>query len=195
MRWSVVSVVASGLLLGGCGDGEPADPVTTSTPSVSPTPEPSPTVDLTKQPQRSAAMDEPTKDGAIAAATYVLDLIAYTFASGDTSLWRSFTASSCELCVGLAGDVEAMVEMDESSTGAAFTIEQAEAREIAEARWFGVEMLVTQNASQRFDADGTTVGSDPAGRYTAVFALSWDDGWRVEELGFAEVPFDGATAG
>ncbi|WP_187291328.1 DUF6318 family protein [Cellulomonas flavigena] len=184
----MVVVLVGGLLLGGCGFDEPVDPVPSSTPAVSATPEPSPTPDLTRRPERPAAMDEPTTDGAIAAATYVLELVAYTFASGDTGLWRSITASSCELCVGLASDVDGMVEVGDSSTGAAFTIEQAQAREIAEDRWFGVDMVVVQDSSERFDSGGAVVGSDPGGRYSAVFALSWDGGWRVEEMGFEEIP-------
>ncbi|GIG40649.1 DUF6318 family protein [Cellulomonas phragmiteti] len=196
-RVAAVMAVVSLVVVAGCGTGGPADGPTTGPTTVesSPTPTPAPTSDLTRLPEPPAAMSEPTTDGAIAAATYVLDLYGYTFATGDTGPWRQMTRESCELCVGLARDVEQMVEVDDSSTGALITVDTAEAREISDDRWFGVDMEITQSSSTRFDADGEVVGSDPGGRYKAAFALSWDEGWHVDDLGFEALESDAGNEG
>lgn len=185
MRWSVVPVVVAGLLLGGCGDGEQDGPVATSTPTPSAvaTPEPSPTVDLTKPPQRPAAMDEPTTDGAIAAATYVLELYGYSYATADLSPWRAITLETCEFCTAVADAVRQMTEDGETSTGSTVTVVAAQATEIDTERWFSVDMDIIQGPSTRFDPDGAVVGRGEGGEFDAVFALSWDGEWRVDEMG------------
>lgn len=183
MRWSVVPVVVAGLLLGGCGDGEPDDPVVTPTPTVAWTPEPSPTVDLTRQPERPAAMDEPTTDGAIAAATYVLELYGYSYATADLGPWRAITLETCEFCTAVADAVQQMKENGETSTGSTVTVMAAQATEIDTERWFSVDMDIVQGPSTRFDPDGEVVGRGEGGEFNAVFALSWDGEWRVDEMG------------
>ena len=57
------------------GGPEPAESTTAPVAEVTPTPTPTPVV----KPERPAAMDEPTTDGAIAAATYFLQLYDYAF--------------------------------------------------------------------------------------------------------------------
>ena len=183
VRWSVVPVVVSGLLLGGCGADDPVDPVSSSTPAVSPSPEPSPTADLTKRPERPAAMDEPTTDGAIAAATYVLELYGYSYATADLRPWRAIALETCEFCTAVVDAVEQMRDAGEASTGSTVTVVTAEATEIDAERWFSVNMDIVQGASTRFDSDGAVVGQGEGGEFNAVFALSWDGEWRVDEMG------------
>lgn len=196
-RRAVTTMVAASLLmLGACTSGDPTDVPTTSTPTVdsTPTPTSSPTVDLTKLPERPAAMDEPTTDGAIAAATYALELYGYSFATADLGPWRALTADTCQLCASVERGVDEMVAAGESSTGSVVTVLSATSTEISNDEWFSVEMRVVQGPSQRMDADGEVVAEGVGGEYDAVFALSWSTGWSLDEMGL-ELSAESATEG
>lgn len=184
------------LALVGCGADVPvADHTPSSTmQELTPTPSPSPTLDLTRLPERPDAMSEPTADGALAAATYVLQLYGYTFASGDTAPWRAITLDTCSFCSKVAETVEEIEASGDRSSGSTMTVDSTRSVEISEDRWFAVDLQVTQGPSQRFDGDDEIVSSDPGGRYRAVFALSWSEGWRVDQMGFRELATDDAAA-
>lgn len=188
-RVLAAAVVVPLVVLGGCGTDEPVvrPSSTTSAAATSPTPSPSPTLDLARLPEQPAAMAEPTTDGAIAAATYVLELLPYTFATGDSGPWRAITLDSCGLCSGVVQDVEAMVEERQHSSGYEVEISAPTATEISEDEWFSVELRVRQGPSLRLDADGQVVGRGTGGLDDEVFALAWDGSWTVHELGLAEV--------
>ena len=175
------------LAVTGCGVDEPdVETAPTATTSPTPTPSPTPTLDLTRLPERPAAMAEPTKEGAIAAATYVLDLYGYTFATGDLEPWRGITLDSCTFCVKVTDMVDEIYRSGDQSSGSTFAVDSTRGVEIADDQWFSVDLRVTQSPSLRTDARGEVVGDDPGGEYRAVFALSWNDGWRVDSMGFTE---------
>ncbi|MCC2314194.1 DUF6318 family protein [Cellulomonas xiejunii] len=171
------------LAVGGCVGAEPADVPTTPTADKTPTPTPSATADLTRLPEKPAAMAEPTTDGAIAAATYVLDLYTYTINTGDVAPWRAITLDSCSFCQGVVADVAEVQTSGDAIRGGAIDVRESRATEISEDTWFSVELDVVQELSERRDADDALVGQNPPGTYTAVFALSWVEGWRVDEMG------------
>ncbi|MCC2319554.1 DUF6318 family protein [Cellulomonas xiejunii] len=171
------------LAVGGCVGAEPADVPTTPTAEETPTPTPSATADLTQLPEKPAAMAEPTTDGAIAAATYVLDLYGYTFATRDTAPWRAMALDTCGFCTEVTTSVNGMVDAGETSSGSTFTVTSSKSVEISEDQWFSVDLTIIQSPSQRFGASGEPVGSGTGGEHRAVFALSWSDGWRVDEMG------------
>ena len=200
MRWTVLpwrrAVAAAALVpllaVGGCVADEPEDVPTTSVSTSSPThtPSPSPTADLTTLPERPAAMEQPTTDGAIAAATYVLELYGYTFATADAAPWRSITLDTCEFCTGVETAVTEMVEAGRTSSGSSVTVVSAKATEISDDRWFSVDMEIVQSASERYDSEGNVVGRGVGGPHRAVFALSWSEGWRVDEMGVEPIEAD-----
>ena len=190
-RATTTMALATLLAVGGCVGAEPADVPTTPTAEETPTPTPSATADLTRLPERPAAMAEPTTDGAIAAATYVLDLYGYSFATADLGPWRAVVLDTCEFCNGVSETVEQMMADGQTSSGSGVTIVSARAVEISEDRWFSVEMEILQGPSTRYGSDGAVVGHGDGGHYNAVFALSWSEGWRVDEMGvelFDNVP-------
>ena len=182
-RSPVVVVLVGGLLLGGCGGDDPVDPVSSATSAASASPEPSPTADLTKRPERPAAMDEPTTDGAVAAATYMLELFPYVFNSGDVGPWEAMALDSCTFCTGVVEDVSAMRAAGDVVTGGAVDVVASEVREISAGSWFAVTLQASQESSQRRGPQGALVSENPATTYSVVFALSWDGGWRVDEMG------------
>ncbi|WP_230684969.1 DUF6318 family protein [Cellulomonas sp. JZ18] len=173
------------LVVGGCSRDEGAAPEPSrSTAPAEETPAPTPTPTEVAPPEQPAAMAEPTTDGAIAAATYVLALYDYAYASGDAGPWDAITLDSCTFCVGVAESVSEMVAAGHVTVGEPFRVETAQSVEISEDRWFSVDMNVVQPPSRGVDQSGATVNENPGGRFRAVFALSWDLGWRVDEMGF-----------
>lgn len=134
-------------------------------------------------PERPAAMDEPTTDGAIAAATYVLDVYTYTVNTGDVDLWQSVTLPSCSFCAGVSADVEARNAEGQRIVGGDAVVGESRATEISAGQWFSVEMSVLQRASSRVDKDGAELSARADKQHDMVFALSWDDGFRVDEMG------------
>lgn len=184
----MVAAVVPVIVVAGCTSGDPDDGPTTATgTSVSPTPSPSPTVDFTRLPDRPAEMSEPTTDGAIAAATYMLDLYTYAFVTGDTAPWRALAATTCEFCNGVVEGVDEIFAAGHSSTGGPFSIQSTRAVEVTEAEWFSVDLVAAQEPSRRVDAEGATVAENPGGTFRVVFALSWVDGWRIDEMGFERI--------
>lgn len=181
-------VAAAGAALGllavaGCGTDQPTEPPTTPVESAASSPSPSPTVSLRRLPEPPEAMGEPSKEGAVAAATYVLALYGYSFASADLGPWRQITAETCEFCREVSAAVTRMVEEGQTSSGSTFTVVSATSTQIAEGQWYTADMEIVQGASERMDEDGVVVSSDDGGRYRAFFALSWSDGWQVDEMG------------
>lgn len=182
-------VAAAGAALGllavaGCGTDQPTEPPTTPVESAASSPSPSPTVSLRRLPEPPEAMGEPSEEGAIAAATYVLQLYGYSFATGDLGPWRAVTAPTCELCASVERGVEEMLQAEQTSTGSTMTVLEATSTEISDDEWFSVELRVQQGPSQRLDKEGEVVTEGVGGEFDAVFALSWAGAWRVDKMGF-----------
>ncbi|WP_168800434.1 DUF6318 family protein [Cellulomonas telluris] len=172
------------LVVGGCSRDEGAAPEPSrSTAAAEETPTQTPTPTEVALPEQPAAMAEPTTDGAIAAATYVLELYTYTFASGDVGPWNAVTRETCQFCAGVSADVAEMVQQRHKVVGGTPTVNSADATEIAEDRWFSVTLQVTQAASSRLGPDSTVISSRPDQEFEVVFALSWENGFRVDEMG------------
>lgn len=184
--WAAGLLVVVGLLVSACTGGDPEPATTSAAPVVeSPTPSPSPTRNLKRLPERPKAMDEPTTDGAIAAATYVIDLFVYSHAAKDVGPWQSMTAETCDYCVGVVNDVGDLVTNHQSVVGGAIQVESSSAVEISEGLWFSVDMTVRQAPSQRVDRNGEVLVESAGGQYVVLLELSWDGGWQVDEMGIS----------
>lgn len=169
---------------GGTGPGESTGPPVVE---VTPTPTPSPTPVV--KPEPPAAMSEPTTDGAIAAATYFLQLTDYAFASGETAPLRSLSADDCKHCAFVVGQVDAMADGKYTSEAAPLLVSYSTSNEIRPDEWFSVRLRVNQEFTRISDATGAVV--DESGSLDAdfVFAISWlGDRWRVEQVDVIEVP-------
>lgn len=171
------------MALGGCGSPGDVEPAETPPSASTSSPSPSQTPEAVQPPEQPAAMSEPTTEGAIAAATYVLELFTYTFASGDTGPWKTITSTTCAYCVGVTEDVLEMVEKGDRITGGGTTVLEASATEIREDTWFSVDLVAAQEPSQRVGPGGDALVDNANGDFRVAFALSWDAGWRVDEMG------------
>ena len=106
----VIPAVLGVALVAGCTGGgpEPAESTTAPVAEVTPTPTATPVV----KPERPAAMDEPTTDGAIAAATYFLQLYGLRVrVRGHRSPLLAMSAADCDVLLHYVDEqVRPMVE-------------------------------------------------------------------------------------
>ena len=187
-RW-VVPVAIGVALVAGCTAGDP-DPGESTVPSPvevtsTPTPTPTPVV----KPERPAAMDEPTTDGAIAAATYFLQLTDYAFSSGDTAPFLSLSAGDCKHCAFVVEQVDALVDGSYTSDAAPLVVLSSMSTEIRPDEWFSARLRVEQEFTRVVDSSGSVV--DESGQLNAdfIFAISWlGDRWRIEQVDVIEIP-------
>lgn len=134
-------------------------------------------------------MGEPTTDGAIAAATYFLQLTDYAFASGDTAPLLSVSADDCKHCAFVADQVDAMADGKYTSEAAPLLVSYSTSTEIRPDEWFSVRLRVNQEFTRVSDASGAVV--DESGDLNAdfIFAIGWlGDRWRIEQVDVIEVP-------
>ncbi|WP_235523438.1 DUF6318 family protein [Cellulomonas sp. Root485] len=172
-------------LVAGCTGGgpEPADSATPPVVEVTPTPTPTPVV----KPERPAAMDEPTTDGAIAAATYFLQLHDYAFSTGDTKPLLAMSGESCDFCTYVNGQVQSMVSTGYSSIRGPVDILGADSAEIREDEWFRVRLSAHQGPLTAVAPDGTRTQTSEGGTVDFIFAISRiSDDWRVEGVDVEE---------
>ncbi|HEX7804612.1 MAG TPA: DUF6318 family protein, partial [Cellulomonas sp.] len=100
---------------------------TSAAPTVAPSPAqsaapatPSPT--STPKPGRPAAMDTVNLEGAIATATYFLDLYPYVANSGDLEDWKTLSHPECIFCRGVTTEVERMFSVGHHQDGTDTTV-------------------------------------------------------------------------
>ena len=105
----VALVVGVSCVLSACGRGDGG--VSASAGSEASVVSASPVVDLPEEqaaareaalamaaPERPEGMDEESAEGAVATATYFVQLYPYVYATGDLEQWRSMTRQDCLFC-------------------------------------------------------------------------------------------------
>ena len=187
----VVPAVLGVVLVAGCTGGGPEPAESTEPPVAEVTPTPTPTPTPVVKPERPAAMDEPTTDGAIAAATYFLQLYDYAFcqrrcelADGDVGRDLRPTASYVE------GQVMAMVTEGRSSVGPpAEVLRLRQHRDPGRTSGSASQLRAEQGLDAELDAGrDSRTESDRRNVTDFFFAISWlGDRWRVEGVDLIEV--------
>lgn len=116
-------------LLSACSSSTP-DPV--SSPSVAapaatprPTQSESPTPEPVAAPVRPAGMDRTDEVGAAAAATYFMELYAYSMRTGDLSAWEQLSGQTCQFCALALADVRSAYEAGGRYEGGELTVGEA----------------------------------------------------------------------
>ena len=105
----VVALVGVSCVLSACGRGDGG--VSASAGSEASVVSASPVVDLPEEqaaareaalsmaaPERPEGMDEESAEGAVATATYFVQLYPYVYATGDLEQWRSMSRQDCLFC-------------------------------------------------------------------------------------------------
>ena len=99
-------------------------------------------------------MDEVSVDGAIATATYFLQLFPYVANTGDLSEWRSLSHAECTFCASVSSEVEGLVALGQHQEGTDISIVSATASEVTPGVWFLVELTYTEGPWRVLDGKG-----------------------------------------
>ena len=183
---AVAVTVALGLLAGcSFGGSDPAPTAADAAPRVTaaPTPSPTPSPTSTPKPERPAAMDTVNLDGAIATATYFLQLFPYALNTGDLTDWAVLSHPECIFCAGLSDEVKRQSSLHEHQEGLITSIASETCTEVNPGAWFDVDLELTQGPWQVVDMRGTVVETSGATKVMRVHMnVVRDSGrWLVRE--------------
>lgn len=195
-RWLIRAAVAVGAVvavldLGGCSSERPAPSVTATASAqvLSATQEPSRERVVVDLPERPVAVDEPSEEGAVAAAEYFFRLTVYAAASGDTTELEAISGESCEDCAAYVARVKSFQEsggywtsMPEvviyDSVSFPFDGDQLE----QDLDQFLVVLDIRKSGYQFVNGDGGTGSGSPESRILALL-ITYSDGWVIEGIG------------
>ncbi len=187
----IVALAVSGC--SGAGDAEPSPTATNGAPDASSapatrTPSPGPTPHLTVPPQRPAAMDAVTVEGAVAAAEYFLALYPYVYNTGDLTEWKTLSHPECIFCASVISNVEAMVAAGNHNEGGGLYTANPSGREVEPGAWFAVELTLVQDPSREVDGAGALVDGFPdGGTYSVELAIIHDEvAWLIRGVTLKE---------
>jgi hypothetical protein len=102
-------------------------------------------------------MDEVSVNGAIATATYFLQLFPYALNTGDLTDWNSLSHPECIFCAGLSDEVRRQAGLQEHQVGLATSIAAATGVEVTPGSFFDVDLELTQGPWQVVDSAGAVV--------------------------------------
>jgi hypothetical protein len=180
-----VAVTVALWLLAGCsfGGSDPAPTATDAAPRVTaaPTLSPTPSPTSTPKPERPAAMDAVSVEGAIAAVTYFMVLYPYASNTGDISPLKELSHPDCIFCKSVTDHAEQMHALGQRQIGTETRVLSARGSEVNPGYWFSVDARVEQEGWQIIDAGGSVVDGDPTLKtYAMNFAVIHQDGsWLV----------------
>ena len=189
VRVAVAAVLALGLL-GGCsfGDSDPVAVSTSAAPTVpaapTPTPAAAPSPTTTPPPVRPAAMDVVNVDGAIATATYFLQLFPYALNTGDLTEWSLLSHAECQFCGGVADDVGNLSGLGQHQDGTEITIQVATGAEIRAGVSFSVDITFTQGPWTVVDTAGKVVDAtaDRESLHALIVVMREADQWLIRAV-------------
>jgi hypothetical protein len=193
MRAGVVSALVAVVALGsvGCSPTPEAGPApsVSATPTTTPSPSPSPTPTTTPAPERPAAMDDVSVDGAIAAATYFLSLYPYVYNTGDLTQWKAMSHPECIFCASVVTDAEEMFAKAIHQEGSGITVSGSTATEITPGEFYQVDVTATQQPWREIDVVGVLVAEGPTAEdFVAHLAIVRDgETWLVREAELEKV--------
>ena len=195
----VVLVVLSVLgALAACGRG--GDDVRDGGPSasaVSVSATASPTVDLPADqaaareaalampaPQKPENMDENSSEGAIATATYFVQLYPYVYATGDLEQWKSMSRQDCLFCNSVITNVKELHESGGWADPWVHTITQTGYSDPGPGSEYSrIDILFDQEAAYKYDGTGAPPEvNEPQTNTLLILAMKYEDGrWIVRE--------------
>ncbi|CAN5307731.1 hypothetical protein BH11ACT1_BH11ACT1_30370 [soil metagenome] len=125
-------------------------------------------------------MDEVRVDGAIATATYFLQLFPYALNTGDSSGWDALSHPDCRFCSGLSDEVKRQAALLEHQEGLATSISSASGVEVDPGVWFTIDLDITQGKSRVVDSTGSVLLEGPEQRsHVTMIVIRDNDRWLV----------------
>ena len=192
----VVLVVLSVLgALAACGRGGDARGGGPSASAGSASATASPTVDLPADqaaareaalampaPQKPENMDENSSEGAIATATYFVQLYPYVYATGDLEQWKSMSRQDCLFCNSVITNVKELHESGGWKDPWVHTITQTGYSDPGPGSEYSrVDVAFDQEAAYTYDGTGAPpeVG-EPQTHTVLILAMKYTDGhWEI----------------
>lgn len=131
-------------------------------------------------PERPAAMDEETVDGAIAAAKYFMELYPYIYATGDLTEWDALSDEGCEFCGNSRSLALELTSDGGYATGGDVEIFAEEGGGPYEDGVYAIQLGVRFAPSTFSYADGTHEEYGEAERPDFRLSMLWrDEAWIV----------------
>jgi hypothetical protein len=182
----VAVVAAVGLGLTGCSDpGTPSDTLpTAASTSAEPTLAPLGPADFPVP----AEAREQTEAGAIAAATYYINLIDHLFAAAEApetrSEWLRSLSSECATCTQFADRLDSQIRSGERNEGADSSFEAEPSVNLTDAS-ASLAYILSVTPGRTLDATGNVTSVAPATRLNVGQLLTWDaskSAWITNDL-------------
>lgn len=133
-------------------------------------------------PQRPGNMDENSSEGAIATATYVVQLYPYVYATGDLEQWKAMSQQDCLFCNSVITNVGKLHEAGGWKNPWTHTITQTGYADPGPGSEYSrVDVVFDQEASYSYDGTGAPPDvSEPATGTLLILAMKYVDGhWIV----------------
>ena len=135
-------------------------------------------------PQRPENMAENSSEGAIATATYVVQLYPYVYATGDLEQWKAMSQQDCLFCNSVITNVGKLHEAGGWKNPWTHTITQTGYADPGPGSEYSrVDVVFDQEASYSYDGTGAPPDvSEPATGTLLILAMKYVDGrWAVRE--------------
>ena len=133
-------------------------------------------------PQRPENMDENSSEGAIATATYVVQLYPYVYATGDLEQWKAMSQQDCLFCNSVITNVGKLHEAGGWISPWTHTITRTDYLDPGpDSEYSRVDVVFDQEASYSYDGTGAPPDvSEPATGTLLILAMKYVDGhWIV----------------
>jgi hypothetical protein avisC_06974 len=133
-------------------------------------------------PQRPENMDENSSEGAIATATYVVQLYPYVYATGDLEQWKAMSQQDCLFCNSVITNVGKLHEAGGWISPWTHTITRTDYLDPGpDSEYSQVDVVFDQEASYSYDGTGAPPDvSEPATGTLLMLAMKYVEGrWVV----------------
>lgn len=132
-------------------------------------------------PERPENMDENSPEGAIATATYFVQLYPYVYATGDLEQWRSMTRQDCLFCNSVITNVTELHDAGGWVDPWVHTINETGYSDPGPGSEYSrVDVAFAQEAVYTYDGTGSPPEvDDPKDRTLLILAMKYEDGHWV----------------
>jgi len=135
-------------------------------------------------PQKPENMDEDSSEGAIATATYFVQLYPYVYATGDLEQWRSMSRQDCLFCNSVITNVKELHESGGWRDPWVHTITQTGYSDPGPGSEYSrVDVLFDQEAVYAYDGTGASPEvNEPQTNTLLILAMKYEGTqWVIRE--------------
>jgi hypothetical protein len=175
----LVSIVVGTLLLAGCSGDEPA----ASPPSEPPSTTPAASPPTPAPPSLPASARKPTKAGAVAFASFYVELMNHAATTGDVDSLRKFSGERCQSCLTTAGTVRRIYGRGGSIRGYNWRVTRYSALRSGQPRTWVIALGIRARPHLVRDSSSASPRRLAGGRFSiSVYAQEVGNGWVVTRM-------------